>query len=68
MWTVVFVSPDKQKIDKLLTVLEDRKILTMLKAAGEDDFGEGTGYEILVPQTELETAQEIIFDIEINGK
>lgn len=66
MWTVVFVSQNKQKTDMLLEALEGKGILTMLKAAGEDDFGEGTGYEVLVPRTELETAQEIIFDLEIS--
>lgn len=68
MWTVVFVSQNKPKIDKLLEILDQNKILTMLKVSSEDDFGEGTSYEILVPQTELELAQEIIFDIEMNSK
>ena len=68
MWTVVFVSQNKPKVDRMLEVLEEKKILTMLKVSGEDDFGDGTSYEILVPQTELELAQEIIFDIELESK
>lgn len=69
MWTVVFMSQDKAKIDKILAVLEQSNIMTMLKTSGEDDFGSGTVYEILVPQTELESAQDIIFDTELeNGK
>ena len=68
MWTVVFVSQSKPKVDSLLELLEKNEIITMLHVSGEDDFGEGTTYEILVPQTELETAQEMIFDAELGGK
>lgn len=68
MWTEVFVSQNKTKTDALLDLLEEKKIMTMLRVSGEDDFGDGTTYSILVPQTELETAQDIIFDAELNRK
>lgn len=64
MWTVVYMSQDKSKVDKILEILESSQIMTMLKTSGEDDFGTGIVFEILVPQTELETAQEAIFDAE----
>lgn len=67
MWTVVFMSQDKAKVDRILKLLEDNKIMTMLRASAEDDFETGSSYEILVPQTELETAQDIIFDSELEG-
>ena len=67
MWTVVFMSQDKSKVDKILKLLEDSKIITMTKTSNEDDFDTCSVYEILVPQTELETAQDIIFDSELNG-
>lgn len=67
MWTVVFMSQDKSKVDKILKLLEDSEIITMLKTSNEDDFATSGVYEILVPQTELETAQEIIFDWEFDG-
>ncbi|MBQ3125302.1 MAG: hypothetical protein IJC09_07785 [Clostridia bacterium] len=67
MWTVVFMSQDKAKVDKILKLLEDNKIMTMLKTSAEDDFETGSVYEILVPQTELETAQDIIFDSELES-
>ena len=35
MWTVVFVSQDKSKVDMLLNTLENNKIMTMLI---EDDL------------------------------
>ena len=67
MWTVVFMSQDKSKTDKILKLLEDNKIMTMLKTSSEGDFEVDNVYEILVPQTELETAQDIIFDFELEG-
>lgn len=65
MWTVVYMSQDKSKIDKILNLLEEKEIMTMLRTASEDDFETGTVFEILVPKTEIETAQEIIFDAEV---
>ncbi len=67
MWTVVFMSQDKSKIDKILKLLEENKIMTMLKTSSDGDFEVDNAYEILVPQTELETAQDIIFDFELEG-
>lgn len=65
MWTVVYMSQNKAKVDKILKLLEDSKIMTMVKSAGEDDFETGGVFEILVPGTELESAQDVIFDSEL---
>lgn len=65
MWTVVYMSENKSRVDEIIEELNGREIITMLKTAGEDDFDNGCSYEILVPQTELEAAQDIIFDMEI---
>ena len=65
MWTVVYVSQNNAKIDTILALLDENKIMTMLKASVEEEFDMGNAYEILVPKTELETAQDIIFDSEI---
>lgn len=67
MWTVVYLSQNKAKVDRLIEILNSSDIITMLKVSKEDDYDNGTAYEILVPQTELETAQDIIFDTEISG-
>lgn len=66
MWTVVYVSQDKDKVDNLVKILNENNVITMVKTTCEDDFGVGVAYEILVPQTELEAAQDIIVDTEIN--
>ena len=52
MWTVVYISHDKAKVDKILALLEDKKIITMTKKSEESDF-DYLVYEILVPKTEL---------------
>ncbi len=66
MWTVVYVSQDKDKVDVLVKTLNENNVMTMVKSTCEDDFGVAVAYEILVPQTELESAQDIIVDSEIN--
>ncbi|MDD6563911.1 MAG: DUF2007 domain-containing protein [Clostridiales bacterium] len=65
MWTVVYVSQNKAKVDRILELLDKNSIMTMLKTTVEDDFQSGNSFEILVPKTELETAQNIIFDLEV---
>lgn len=67
MWTVVYVSQNKSKVDRILKLLEENKIITMLKSSSDDDFQTTNVFEILVPQTELESAQDIIFDSELEG-
>ena len=66
MWIVVYVSQDKAKVDRVLGLLDDNKIMTRLKSSEEDDLGANKLFEILVPNTELETAQDIIFDSELD--
>ncbi len=65
MWTVVFMSQDRAKVDTILALLDENKIMTMQKSSGEASQESGMVYEILVPNTELETAQDIIFDAQI---
>lgn len=62
MWTVIFSSSDREKIDAVLKILEQRNIMSRQKAHGQEP---GALIEVMVPQTELETAQDIIFDSEI---
>lgn len=68
MWTVVYMSQDKFKVDRVMSLLESNEVITMLKAVGEGESDTDRVYEILVPQTELETAQEIIVDTELENE
>lgn len=68
MWTEVFMSQNRLKVDEIIEALEGQHIMTMLRTAGEDDFSAAVTYTVMVPQTELESAQEIIFEAEISIK
>ena len=68
MWTVVYVSRNKDKIDKLISILNSSSIITMLRLNGNKDSENSVTYEILVPRTELDQAQDIIFDTELSVK
>ncbi|MBQ3427056.1 MAG: hypothetical protein IJH37_07935 [Clostridia bacterium] len=68
MWTEVFMSQNKVKADTIVAALEAQNIMTMRRVTGEDDFSASVTYIVLVPQTELESAQDIIFEIEMNSK
>lgn len=65
MWTVVYLSKNKDKVDKLIEILNSNNIITMLRQS-KDNVDTTSAYEILVPQTEIETAQDIIFDTELS--
>lgn len=65
MWMVVYISRDKEKIDKLLSALNKCDIMTMMRSAVVEGGG-CSAYEILVPQTELDEAQDVIFDTELS--
>ncbi len=60
MWTVVYVSQTEEKARGLRELLELNKIIARVRNSG----GEGGCYEVLVPQTELNSAQDLIFENE----
>ena len=58
MWTVVYMTPNEEQANRLIDVLRGSSILSRVRTAGS-----GCGcYEVLVPQTELESAQNLIFE------
>ncbi|MBR0366387.1 MAG: hypothetical protein IJH94_06265 [Clostridia bacterium] len=68
MWTEVYMSQNKIKTDAVAAALEANNIMTMRRSSGEDDYSSSVTYIILVPQTELESAQDVIFEMELNIK
>ena len=58
MWTVVYMTPNEEQANKLIVVLRNSSILSRLRCAGSDF----SCYVVLVPQTELESAQNLIFE------
>ncbi len=66
MWTVVYVSQSLQTSRKLVDVLLCNKVISKLRRATSSDGGDGTGcFEVLVPSTELEAAQDLIIENEL---
>ncbi len=58
MWLSVCVSHNYEQIKKLLSLLHSNNILTKVIRRESDE----TFYEVFVPYTELEEAQNIIFE------
>lgn len=60
MWTVVYVSQAEQTARELVKLLGNNEIISRLRKV---NCGAGCGcFEVLVPQTELDMAQDVIFE------
>ena len=64
MWTVVYVSQSMETSKKLVDVLLENDVISKLRRASNSEE-ERKCYEVLVPSTELEAAQDLIFDNEL---
>ncbi|MCD8181566.1 MAG: hypothetical protein LUF26_08840 [Firmicutes bacterium] len=65
MWTVVYVSQSLETSKNLIDVLLENKVISKLRRANSCGQEEGGCYEVLVPSTELEAAQDLIFENEL---
>lgn len=59
MWTVIYVAQTMNVAQRLINILSENEVIARLRCDGEDDGG---CFEVLVPETELEAAQNIIFE------
>ncbi len=64
MWTVVYVSQSKEISEKLAEVFLKNEIISRIRRSSGDDEN-SCCYEVLVPGTELEKAQDLIFENEL---
>ncbi|ADG83170.1 hypothetical protein Tfer_3182 [Thermincola ferriacetica] len=60
MWTVVYIAPNRNVAESLKTVLASEGLLVMLRPIGVPHLGEFGAVEILVPESEVEEAMEIL--------
>ena len=60
MWITVHLVKGKESVVNLRKRLEDAGILVIVRKKTEEENEEDSFYEILVPQTEAEKAQEMI--------
>ncbi len=60
MWTVVYIAQNRPLADMLKELLENEGVLTMMRPLGAPHLGASGSVEILVPESEIEQAHEII--------
>lgn len=61
MWIVVYVSANKEHAEKLVNVLESNEIISKLRCTDNEQ----NCFEVLVPQSELAQAQDLIIENEL---
>lgn len=60
MWTVVYIAPNKRVADRLKQALTDEGLLVKLRNIGLPNGNENGSVEILVPESEVDEALEVI--------
>ena len=60
MWTVVYIAPNHMIAEMLKELLENEGILAMLRPIGAPHLGASGSVEMLVSDSEVEEAHEII--------
>jgi hypothetical protein len=60
MWTVVYIAPNRATADMLKNYLMTEGLLVMLRSIGVPHLGDSGSVEILVPESEVEEAHEIL--------
>ncbi|MGF7185642.1 hypothetical protein GGQ84_001734 [Desulfitispora alkaliphila] len=60
MWTVVYIASNRPMAEMLKGILDHEGILVMLRSVGAPHLGESASVEILVPESEVEEAHEIL--------
>ena len=65
MWTVVYISQSIETAGKLVQVLKENEVISRLRRANSNGEEKGSCYEVLVPLTELEAAQDLIIENEL---
>ena len=60
MWTVVYIAPNKKEAEKLQKLLTTEGFLVKLRVIGLPQANNACSIEILVPESEVDEAMEII--------
>lgn len=60
MWTVVYIAPSRAIAESLQNVLSSEGLLVMLRNIGIPHVGDSSAVEILVPESEVDEAMEIL--------
>jgi hypothetical protein len=65
MWTVVYLAQNKSDVDRMQKVLEENEIIVRVRCVADKEAQDAPCYEVLVPQTEISQAQNVIIDQEL---
>ncbi|ATW23688.1 putative signal transducing protein [Candidatus Formimonas warabiya] len=60
MWTVVYIAPNRAVAEMLKNYLTTEGLLVMLRSVGVPHLGDSGSVEILVPESEVEEAHEVL--------
>lgn len=60
MWTVVYIAPNKKVAERLQQALSQEGLLVKLRNIGLPSANDNGSVEILVPESEVDEALEII--------
>ncbi|CCO09279.1 hypothetical protein JCM39194_11360 [Desulfotomaculum varum] len=60
MWTVVYIAPNKKQAERLQQMLQQEGLLVKLRNIGLPSGNDNGAVEILVPESEVDEALEII--------
>jgi len=60
VWTVVYIAPNKSVAENLQRVLSNEGLLVTLRAIGLPHGNDTGAVEILVPESEVDEAMEIL--------
>ncbi|HHZ20625.1 MAG TPA: DUF2007 domain-containing protein [Firmicutes bacterium] len=60
MWTVLYIAPGQSEANRLKELMETEGIMVRLRPVGMMINEKTSNIEILVPETELEEAQEVL--------
>lgn len=63
MWTVVYMTQDKENALRIRDAVENGRIITKIRALKKSD--ENYCYEILVPASEVDEAHSLILEAEL---
>ena len=60
MWTVVYIAPNRREAERLQQALLQEGLLVKLRNIGLPNANENGSVEILVPESEVDEALEVI--------
>ena len=63
MWTVVYLAKNKKIADKISTLMSQEGVLVKLQPVSKNTGNEDSYYEVLVLESEVEEAHNILYEL-----